>query len=42
MSRSTSGISTEQLPTPICDVCGCEIEEMDQDCVAVDEGVCVP
>lgn len=42
MSRSDAGFRAEQLPAPICDVCGCEIKETDQDCVAVDEGVCMP
>jgi hypothetical protein len=42
MSRSTRRFDPSELPTPICEVCGCEIEEVGQDCVAVDEGACQP
>lgn len=31
-----------ELPDPVCRYCGCAIEEVDQDCVALDEGVCSP
>lgn len=42
MSRSTSSFDPEKLPDPICEFCGFPIEEVDQDCVALDEGVCSP
>jgi hypothetical protein len=42
MSRSTSDFDPSELPPPVCDTCGCVIEELDQDCVARDEGVCAP
>jgi len=30
------------LPAPICRYCGFAIEEPDQDCVALENGVCAP
>lgn len=42
MSRSIAEFQPEELPAPVCDYCGFEIKELDQDCVAVDEGVCYP
>jgi hypothetical protein len=30
------------LATPICDACGGEITETDQECPGRDEGVCAP
>jgi hypothetical protein len=42
MRRSASSFDPEELPAPICELCGFEIEEFDQDCVALDEGVCSP
>ena len=33
-------LDPETLPEPVCETCGCIIEEPDQDCPARDEGVC--
>ena len=31
-----------ELPAPICRYCGFEIEEPDQPCMALENGVCAP
>lgn len=35
-------LNAEELPPPICDTCGGEIEGLDQQCPARPEGVCAP
>jgi hypothetical protein len=42
MSRSAARFDPDELPLPICDTCGGEIEKVDQDCPALTEAVCSP
>jgi len=42
MSRTTGRFDPSELSPQICELCGCEITQADQECVAVDEGVSVP
>lgn len=35
-----AGFDAEELPPPVCDVCGFAIEEPGQDCPAVEQGRC--
>jgi len=42
VSRTTSSVDFSDLGYPICDTCGCFIEEPDQQCPALDDGRCSP
>jgi hypothetical protein len=43
MSEQQSRVSLDELENPICEFCGEEIEEKDQQCYARDDGeVCAP
>jgi len=37
-----NSLELDQLPLPVCNFCGFEIEERDQDCPALDDGRCRP
>lgn len=40
MSTLREPVDLEGLEDPVCDTCGCVIEEIEQQCPARDEGVC--
>ncbi|WP_435065594.1 hypothetical protein [Halobaculum sp. EA56] len=42
MSRTASSVDLDDLTPPICDICGCYIEEPGQRCLALDDGRCSP
>lgn len=43
MSEHQPRVSLDDLDNPICEFCGCEIEEVSQQCYARDDGeVCAP
>jgi hypothetical protein len=42
MSRAAGGVDLDALSPPVCDTCGCFILEEDQECPALDDGVCAP
>jgi hypothetical protein len=42
MSREVRDPDLSGLPTPCCDFCGGRIEDDQQQCPALDEGVCRP
>jgi predicted Zn-ribbon and HTH transcriptional regulator len=37
-----NSLDLEELPPPVCNFCGFEIEEREQDCPALDDGRCRP
>lgn len=42
MSQQRREIDLDDLPAPCCDYCGGRIEDDEQQCPALDEGVCRP
>jgi len=42
MSSVAEGVDFDALSQPVCDTCGRAIVEDDQECPALDEGVCAP
>jgi hypothetical protein len=44
VSRPSPGteVNPDELPLPVCNFCGFEIEEREQDCPALDNGRCRP
>jgi hypothetical protein len=41
-TADAAGREDAVFDAPICDYCGCYIVEGDQDCPALDDGVCFP
>jgi len=42
MSEVRQRVDLDELAGPICEFCGIQIEEPDQKCPALSEGVCSP
>lgn len=42
MSETATRLSLDDIGNPVCEFCGCEIDEPDRDCPALDNGVCAP
>ncbi|WP_255195384.1 hypothetical protein [Halorarius litoreus] len=42
MSEVRPRVDLDSLDAPICDTCGCRIDQPDQDCPARSDGVCAP
>jgi len=42
VSQTVVGFDASDLPLPICDACGSQITDVDQECPGRSEGVCAP